>query len=190
MQGFLFSYRPGAGQRCPVPAGPVVVTCEALPSGRRVCWLLSAGSPRPAGGLRVVILYEDFATGLRARRVGGILAEELGAPGRFEPALWRWDVLQDPRLRRRAVGEVARADLLILSVHRRLPVVPTGALLDAWLAAKARRSSHLVALVDGTGARGSVAACLWELARRRGLDCLEQRIEDPDQGSVELVWLS
>ena len=120
----------------------------------------------------MVILYEDFATGLRARRVGGILAEALRASGRFEPALWRWDVLQDPQFQRRAVDEVARADLLIVSVHRRLPAVPLGALLDAWLAAKARRASHLVALVDGTGARGSVAACLWELARRRGLDCL------------------
>jgi hypothetical protein len=155
-----------------------------------VCWLLSAKAPRPADGLRVVILYEDFATGLRARRVGSVLAEELGAKGRFEPALWRWDLLQDPRLQRRAVGEAARADLLIVSVHRRLPAVPTGALLDAWLATHARRASHLVALVDGTGARGSVAACLRELAWRRGLDCLEERIEDAEQGSVGLVWLS
>jgi hypothetical protein len=139
MQGFLFSYRPGAGQRYPLAPGPLVVTCEALPSGRRVCWLLSAKPPRPAGALRVVILYEDFATGLRARRVGGVLAEELGAKGRFEPALWRWDVLQDRRLQGRAVGEVARADLLILSVHRRLPAVPLGAFLDVWLAARDER---------------------------------------------------
>jgi hypothetical protein len=141
----------------------------------------------------MVILYEDFATGLRARKLGHLLAEALGAKGRFEPELWRWDVLQDPTLQRRAAREVARADLLILSVHRHLPAVPTGALLDAWLTAKTRRASHLVALVDGTGARGSVAACLCELAWRRGLDCLEQLIEDPedsDRGSVALVWLS
>ena len=70
--------------------------------------------------------------------------------------------------------------------------MPTDALLEAWLAAKARRASGLVAMVDGTGARGSVAAFLGELAWLRGLYCLEQRIEDledPEQGSVELVWM-
>ena len=47
-------------------------------------------------------------------------------------------------------------------------------------------------LVDGTGARGSAAACLCELAWRRGLNCREQLIEDPgdpQQGSVALVWV-
>ena len=193
MQGFLFSCPLGASQRRPLTSCTVVVTCEAFPSGRQVCWSQSAGRPSPPGAFRVVILYEDFATGLRARKVGHLLAEALGARGRCEPELWRCDVLQDPTLQRRAAREVARADLLILSVHRHLPAVPTGALLDAWLAAKARRASHLVALVDGTGARGSAAACLCELAWRRGLDCREQLIDDPegsDQGSLELVWLS
>ena len=141
----------------------------------------------------MVIFYEDFATGLRARKVGDFLAEELGIKGRFQPELWRCDALHDPPLLSRAARAVARADLLILSVHRHLPAVPTGALLDAWLAAKPYRASSLIALVDGTGARGSAAACLCELAWRRGLDCLEQVIEDPEdphQGSVGLVWLS
>lgn len=139
----------------------------------------------------MVILYEDFATGLRAQRFCRFLAEGLGASGRFEPALCLWDVLRDPRLQRRAARAVGRADLLILSVHGHLPAAPTGALLDAWLAAKARRASSLVALVDGgPGAGGSAAACLCELAWRRGLDCLEKRIEDPLEGSVALVWVA
>jgi hypothetical protein len=196
MQGFLFSCPPGAGQRRPLTPGPFVVTCEALPSGRRVCWPLSAGRPGPAGGFRVVILHEDLATGLRARKVGGLLAEALGAKGRVEPELWRWDVLQDPVLQRRAAREAARADLLILSVHRHLPAVPTDALLDAWLAAKAHRASHLVALVDGAGAQGSATAWLCELAWRRGLDCLEHLIEGGGKdsskmhtdGRIDLGW--
>ena len=194
MQGFLFCCPPGAGQCRPLTPCPFVVTCEALPSGRRVCWPLGADRPGPPGAFRVVILYEDLATGLRARKVCGLLAEALGVSGPLEPGLWRWDVLQeDPALQRRVAREVARADLLILSVHRHLPAVPTGALLDAWLAAKACRASHLVALVDGTGAPGSAAACLCELAWRRGLDCLEHLIEDlddPEQGSVGLVWVT
>jgi hypothetical protein len=191
MQGFLFSCPPGAGQRRPLTLFALVVTCEAFPSGRRVCWLLSAGPPSPPGGFRVVILYEDFVTGLRARKLCDLLAEGLGAKGPWEPALWRWDALQDPLLQGRVARAVARADLLMLSVHRHLPAVPTGTLLDAWLAARARRVSRLVALVDGTGARGSAAACLCELAWRRGLGCLEQLIQedpdDPEQGSVGLV---
>ena len=75
-----------------------------------------------------MILYEDFATGLRARKVGDFLAEELSAKGRFQPELWRCDVLQEPPLQGRVARAVARADLLILSVHRHLPAVPTGAL--------------------------------------------------------------
>ena len=193
MQGFLFACPPGAGHRCPLPPCPVVVTCEVFPSGRRVCWPLGVGRQRPAGAFRVVILYEDFATGLRVRTFCRLLAEALGANGRFEPALCLWDMLRDPLLQRRAAQAVGQADLLILSVHRHLPAVPTGVLLDAWLAAKARRASSLVALVDGgSGARGSVAACLCELAWRRGRSCLEQRIEDledPEQGSVGLVWV-
>jgi hypothetical protein len=140
-----------------------------------------------------VILYEDFATGLRAQKVCDFLAEELGTKAPFQPELWRCDVLQDPPLQRRVARAVARADLLVVSVHRHLPAVPTGALLDAWLTAKAHRASRLVALVDGTGARGSAAACLCELAWRRGLTCREQLIEDPDglqQGSVALVWVA
>ena len=102
-------------------------------------------------------------------------------------------MLQDQTLQGRAVRAVAQADLLILSVHRYLPAVPTGALLDAWLATRACRASSLVAMVDGPGARGSAVACLCELARRCGLDCIEHVIddpEDPDQGSVELVWVA
>jgi hypothetical protein len=170
-----------------------VVTFEAFPSGRRVCWPVNVGQPNPPGSFRAVILYEDFTTGLRARNLGRWLAEELGVSNRFEPKLWRWDVLQDQALQGHAVRAVAQADLLVLSVHRHLPAVPTGALLDAWLAAKARHFSRLVALVDGTGARGSAAACLCELAWRRGLCCLEQLIEDPDdpqQGGVALVWVA
>jgi hypothetical protein len=193
MQGFLFSCPPGAGQRRPLTPGPIVVTCETLPSGQRVCWPLSVGRPSPPAAFRVVILYEDFATGLRARKLCDFLVEELGVKGRFQPELWRCDVLQHPALQRRGARAVARADLLILSVHRHLPAVPTGALLDAWLAAKAHRTSSLVALVDGTGARGSAAACLCELAWRRGLNCQEQLIEDPEdpqQGGVALVWVA
>jgi hypothetical protein len=193
MQGFLFSCPPGAGQRRPLTPFPIVVTCEAFPSGRRVCWPLSAGQRRcPLSGLQVAILYEDFATGRRARKFCRFLVEQLGASGPVEPALCFWDLLHNPLLQSRAARAVTRADLLILSVHQHLPAVSTGALLDAWLAAKARRASGLVAMVDGTGARGSVAAFLCELAWRRGLYCLEQRIEDPDdpeQGSVELVWV-
>jgi hypothetical protein len=65
--------------------------------------------------------------------------------------------------------------------------------LDAWLAGKPHRASSLAAMVDDTGAGGSVAACLCEFAWRRGPDCLEQVIEDPDdpqQGSVALVWVA
>jgi hypothetical protein len=63
MQGFLFSCPSGAGQRRPLTPCPIVVTCEALPSGRRVCWPAPSGQQRcPLSGLQVAILYERKAT--------------------------------------------------------------------------------------------------------------------------------
>ena len=118
MQAFLFSCRPGAGQRCPLTPCPIVVTCETFPSGRQVCWPLSAGRPNPPGAFRVVILYEDFATGLRARKACDFLAKELGTTSRFQPELCRCDVLEDPPLQRRVARAVARADLLVAQPPR------------------------------------------------------------------------
>jgi hypothetical protein len=155
MQGFLFSCPPAAGPgRSLLTLSPVVVAYEPLARGGRgvlFSWPVDGrgwGSPAP---FRVVLLYEDFTLGKRARKVFRFLAGPAGTGGGFEQGVWRCESLEGRQLPSRAAGAVARADLVILSVHGDLPA-GTGALLGAWLAGKRYRDSALVAMVDGAGA--------------------------------------
>jgi hypothetical protein len=200
MQGFLFSYPAAAGPgRSLLTPTPVVVAYEPWAVGsQRVLfsWPLGGsgwGSPAP---FRVVLLYEDFATGKRARKAYRFLAGPSGAGGGFDHGAWRCGSLEGRHLQSRAACEVARADLVILSVHRDLPA-GTGALLGAWLAGKRRRDSALVAMVDDAGAPaikagGSAPARLARLARHHGLSFVHERFEvldGPGRGSWEVVWV-
>jgi hypothetical protein len=140
---------------------------------------------------RVVLLYEGFALGKRARRVYRFLAGQAGEGGGFEPGLWRCEPLENRHLPSRAAGAVARADLVILSVRRDLPA-GTGALLGAWLAGKRWRDSALVAIVDGAGGPPNQPATtrLAHLARHQGLNFVHERLEradGPGRGRWEVV---
>jgi hypothetical protein len=195
MQGFLFSCPRTAGPgRSLVPPGPVVVAYEPLASsgGQRAVfsWPVDGsgwGAPAP---FRVVLLYEDLALGKRARRASRILTAQAGQ------GVWRCESLQDRHSQRRAAAQVARADLVILSVWGALPA-STGALLGAWLEGKRCRDSALVAMVDGAGAPaanagGSPLVRLARLARRHGLNCVQERFEVPEgpgRGRWEVVWV-
>jgi hypothetical protein len=193
MQGFLYSCLPGAGQgRAPLHPGPAVVAYEPLASGQLMFSCpLGAGPSCPPESFRVVLFYEDLATGNRARSVWRRLTAETGEGGGLDQGRWRSAALHGPRLQ----ADIAEADLLILSVQCALPA-GTGALLGAWLEAKGDRDSALVALVDGGVGRpkaaGSASARLARLARRHGLCCVQERFEVPDgpgQGRWEAVWV-
>ena len=55
----------------------------------------------------VVIMYEDFGTGRRAKKGLDYVAEELGNDLEFRHSMWRLDILQEAKLN--AIG--GRSDL-------------------------------------------------------------------------------
>ena len=153
-----------------------------------------SGDPSPSIPFNVVILYEDFGAGKRAKKGLDYVAEELGNDLEFRHSMWRLDILQDPKLNALAAPALAEADLIIISLRAKgqLPA-KIRALIDERLA----RTNHecaLVALFEGAtpATRSSVYACLATLARQHGLDFFEQALsdaEDHEEPSLKLIWV-
>jgi hypothetical protein len=149
-------------------------------------------SPTP---FNVLIMYEDFGTGKRAKRGLDCVAEELGNDFEFRHTMWRLDILQDPKLNILAAPALAEADLLIISLRAEGQIpAKIRVLIDMWLAEKINRDGALVALFEAKASetRGSVYACLANLARRHGLDFLVQTVGEPEnqeEPSLKLVWV-
>ena len=76
-----------------------------------------SGGRSPPTLFNVVIMYEDFGTGKRAKKGFDYVAEELGNDLEFRHSMWRLDVLQEPTLSVMAAPALAEADLLILSLR-------------------------------------------------------------------------
>jgi hypothetical protein len=149
----------------------------------------------PPTPFNVMIMYEDFETGKRAKKGLEFVAEELGNGLELRQSLWRLDILQDPKLNLFAAPVLAEADLLILSLRadRQLPA-KIRALVDERLAQTANHECAVVALFQGIASttRSSLYAYLANLARRHGLDFFEQALsdaEDHDDSSLKLLWV-
>jgi hypothetical protein len=69
------------------------------------------------GRLDVVLVYEDFSTGLRARQAFEQVVRQLEMEADFNVDLWEFDLLREPALRERAAKEAAKANILFLSAH-------------------------------------------------------------------------
>ena len=69
--------------------------------------------------LEVLILYEDFATGLRAKCSLDLLLSQCRMETCFRTKIWKVDLLSEPLLREQAAIEAAGSDVILLSVHGR-----------------------------------------------------------------------
>ncbi len=67
--------------------------------------------------LHVVLVYEDFATGTRAKSLFDQLSDQPELNAVFSLNLWRFDLLREPELNRRAVENAATADIIVFSAH-------------------------------------------------------------------------
>ena len=150
----------------------------------------------PSSRFSVVIIYEDFITGWRAQKGCDLLASEFGEECEFTHSLWRSDLLEDPQLKTCIVSKVSGADLVIISVHRKL-CVGISAVVNAWAAEKRYRDSVLMAVFDQSETcsfqRNLAFARLAMLARRCGLDFFEQTVGGPEADQhgerLTLVWV-
>jgi len=153
-----------------------------------------SGDRSPSTPFNVVIMYEDFATGKRAKKGLDFVTEELGHDLEFRHSMWRLDILQDAKLNVLAAA-LTEADLLIISLRGegQLPS-KIRALIDERLVQTVNHQCALVALFEGAApaTRSSVYACLATLAQQRGLDFFEQALsdaEDHERPSLKLVWV-
>src|SRR5215472_3328939 len=67
--------------------------------------------------LKVLLLYEDAETGLRAKRSVAALYGQGDLDAGVETRLWRLDLLSTAWLREQAAAEAVDADVIIVSLH-------------------------------------------------------------------------
>ena len=146
---------------------------------------LSVGAEAPILPLlNVVILYEDFGTGLRAKRSLDLLPDRLAASAPWSTKLWRIELLADPLLGEQAALEAAAADVIILSVHGRRGLADeVRRWLGRWCAHKEPRPYALGLLLDSVevrqGGNNPVVAYMQKVAADAGADLFYGFAEAP-----------
>jgi hypothetical protein len=122
----------------------------------------------------VVIIYEDSAAGTRAKHFYNRVIRELVDECDFSLELWNFQVLAFPEIGNAAAKAAARADIVILSMHRKAQLsVQTRDWIERWSGLIGDDRSALVALLDQPGmSRGTVASTLdylRKIADRKGI---------------------
>src|SRR5258708_22945874 len=77
-----------------------------------------SGDRSPSTPFNVVIMYEDFGTGMRAKKGLDYVAEELGNNLEFRHSMWRFDNLPGPKNNRPAAPPPPPAGLVLISLPR------------------------------------------------------------------------
>jgi len=131
----------------------------------------------------VVIAYEDFETGKKAKKTYDHLIENLGQEYRLNHQMWKFEVLEIRSLREMAAKDAMAADIIILSSHGSHPL-PEGvkAWMEEWLSEKGNALA-LVALFDSESAdpenSRATRAYLAEVAKRGQMELFAQPLEGP-----------
>jgi len=136
-----------------------------------------ASSEMPSRLLGVVLVYEDLATGLRARQAFDHLVDQLELEADFRLNLWNFGLLRDPAHRQEAAREASDADIIVLSAHGQgeLPA-QVKAWLREWLELNADRPTALVASLDESvkdqSSENRILAHLRSLAAEAGAELI------------------
>ena len=108
-----------------------------------------AGFAESSIRLRVAIVYEDFATGARAKSALEFLLgnEQIGVDVQLE--MWRFDLVCDPETSGPVRHQLALTDIVVLSTHGK-GALPGGVLvwLNHWLKVRRTSPSALVVSLD------------------------------------------
>jgi hypothetical protein len=138
----------------------------------------------------VVIAHEDIDTGKQARKTCDFLAGNLGRGCQFTNQMWKFDLLDIPKVREMAAREAVLADMVIISSHggAELPV-PVRAWMESWLAQKGNPVA-LVALFDCPDEESSktlpIRTYLADAARKAGIDFFSQPDSLPGRANEEV----
>jgi hypothetical protein len=103
----------------------------------------------PAPVFKIIIAYETFATGLRAKEVTERLNSQLKPEFEVKCDVWKFELLGHAQLRALAASEAVDADLIILSCHAGGDLAPNvSKWVEAWLPRKRENPAALVVLID------------------------------------------
>lgn len=111
----------------------------------------SRASMAPANDLtlNVVMVYEDFSTGYRAMSVYDMLARELGPGWLYNQNMWKFEVLERPKLKPIAVHDAEDADVIIVAAHAETDLPPAvKSWIRMWMPSKREDPAALVALIE------------------------------------------
>src|SRR5260370_4597248 len=75
-----------------------------------------SGDRSPPTPFNVVIMYEDFGSGKRAKKGLDYVAEELGNDLEFRHSMWRFDTPQDPKINVLAAPPPSQAEFHLISL--------------------------------------------------------------------------
>jgi hypothetical protein len=132
-----------------------------------------SSSPEVAPSLNAFIVYEDIATGKKAKEVCDMAAERLGPDWKIQIEMSSFKSLRTPRMKEQAMAAVVHANFVIFSCHDRDLPFEVWAWTELWLANPVPATA-LVVLVAGApghvGQSGAVEKYLAGAARGRGLD--------------------
>ena len=150
-----------------------------------------------SSALKVTVLYEDFASGTRAKHFAENLAMSLGSSCPLTECMWRCDLLEYPAIADDVARSAATSDYLIIALRwgRALPLAAR-AWLEKQIEVTARWPTSLVVLLlqpegeSGPGGwRASGGAChhLRSLCAEKHVlffDCAETAPPDEFVGSL------
>ena len=97
---------------------------------------------------KIVVAYEDFLSGIRARDMSEKLAHRLKTEFAINSDLWKFDLLMGRLLREQAADAASEADMIIISAGAgtELPAHVKG-WVERWSMQKRNRLSVLIALL-------------------------------------------
>ena len=138
--------------------------------------------------LNVLIAYEDFETGKHAKETYDFLHEHLRCECTLTNQMWKFDVLNIPKLREIAVRDASAADIIIISSHGEELPDHVRKWIESWL----MQGSHALALValfertdESMVAPFSARSYLSDVARRGGMEFFAQPDEWPGHNRLE-----
>jgi hypothetical protein len=126
--------------------------------------------PKSAPSFEVVLAYQDFSSGIRAKEFFDRLVRDHGSLFHFLCHLWKFDVLLAPELGDQAVSDAANADMIVIAAHAQteLPHAVKD-WVELWLR-QTRTPGALVALLEDVqppvGSPFAVPNYLREVAER------------------------
>jgi hypothetical protein len=103
------------------------------------------------GRLDVLLVYEDFRTGLRVRHAFEQVKRHFEQEAAFNVVLWKIDLFSMPALLEQAANEAAKSDLVFLSAHSQDELPRTVHLwLEKWFERRGGGPCALVVSLDTT----------------------------------------